>query len=112
MTSSVVRISTVPASADGHPASSPFDRRLNAALGITRFGLYEVALPAAGRTVAHDHRDDGVEDSYVVVHGSGWLVVDGEETALTAGDAAAVTPEHERWFRAGPEGCTLIAVCA
>lgn len=112
MSSSVIRISDVPPSADGHPASSPFDRRLNDALGVTRFGLYEVALPAGGSTVSHDHRDDLAEDGYVVVRGSGWLVVDDVETALSAGDAAGVGPEHRRWFRAGADGCTLVAVCA
>jgi uncharacterized cupin superfamily protein len=112
MSFSVVRTSEVPTSDAGCPASSPYDRRLNVPLGITRFGLYEVDLPAGGTTVPHDHRDDHAEDAYVVVRGSGWLVVDGSETALAAGDAAGVTEAPERWFRAGPDGCTLIAVCA
>lgn len=109
---SVVNVSDVPASDSEHPASSPYDRRLTGPLGITRFGLYEVDLPAGAATVPHDHRDDHAEDAYVVVRGSGWLVVDGAETALVAGDSAGVTEEPERWFRAGPEGCTLIAICA
>ncbi|MEK6312311.1 MAG: cupin domain-containing protein [Curtobacterium sp.] len=112
MSASVVRIASVPTDASQHPASSPFDRRLNGPLGLSRFGLYEVALPAGATTVPHDHRDDGDEDAYVVVRGSGLLVVDGVGSELRAGDAAGVPPEHERWFRAGPEGATLIAVCA
>lgn len=112
MTASVVHTASVPTDASQHPASSPCDRRLNGSLGIGRFGLYEVALPAGAATVPHHHREDGDEDAYVVVRGSGRLVVDGVETELSAGDAAGVPPEHERWFRAGPDGCTLIAVCA
>ena len=112
MSFSVVKAADVPASDAEHPASSPYDRRLSTPLGITRFGLYEVDLPAGATTVPHDHRQDDAEDAYVVVRGSGWLVVDGVETALAAGHAAGVTPEPERWFRAGPDGCTLLAVCA
>ncbi|QWS34949.1 cupin domain-containing protein [Curtobacterium aetherium] len=112
MSFTVVHTADVPASGAEHPASSPWDRRLNGALGITRFGLYEVDLPAGATTVPHDHREDHAEDAYVVVRGSGWLVVDGTETALSVGDAAAVTEQPERWFRAGEDGCTLVAVCA
>ncbi|WIB26734.1 cupin domain-containing protein [Curtobacterium sp. MCSS17_015] len=109
---SVIQVAQVPASVDEHPASSPWDRRLNDALGITAFGLYQVELPPDGETVPHDHRDDGAEDAYVLVGGSAALLVDGDQVPLRTGDAAAVTPESRRWIRAGSDGCTIIAVCA
>jgi quercetin dioxygenase-like cupin family protein len=109
---SVVSIAQVPTSAAEHPASSPWDRRLNGPLGIGAFGLYQVDLPAGAETVSHDHSHEGVEDAYVVVRGSGWLVVDGDEVPLAAGSAASVTPGATRWIRAGASGCVFIAVCA
>jgi uncharacterized cupin superfamily protein len=109
---SVIQVSAVPPSAASHPASSPWDRRINAALGVERFGLYHVDLPAGAETVPHDHRSDGVEDAYVLVRGSGWLVVDGTAVELIPGSAAAVTPEPTRSIRAGIEGCAFVAVCA
>lgn len=108
----VVQVDTVPMSAAGHPDSSPFDRRLNDALGLGSFGLYRVDLPAGAETVPHDHHEDGVEDAYVLVHGSGWLVVDGDTVPLVAGSAAAVVPDATRSVRAGDDGCAFIAVCA
>ena len=112
MTFAIVRSADVPAGGGPHPAGSPYDRHLSAHLGIENFGLYEVVLPPGGSTVPHDHVADAVEDAYVVVRGSGWLVVDGEETPLTTGQVVAVTQESRRHVRAGADGCTLIAVCA
>jgi quercetin dioxygenase-like cupin family protein len=109
---SVVPIAHVPTSAAEHPASSLWDRRLNGPLGIGAFGLYQVDLPAGAETVPHDHRHEGVEDAYVVVRGSGWLVVDGDDVPLAEGSAASVTPEATRSIRAGASGCVFIAVCA
>lgn len=109
---SVIQVSDVPPSAASHPASSPWDRRLNAALGVKAFGLYHVDLPAGAETVPHDHRTDGVEDAYVLVRGSGWLVIDGTAVELIPGSAAAVTPEATRSIRAAGDGCAFIAVCA
>jgi len=109
---SLVEIAQVPTSAEHHPASSPWDRRLNGPLGIDGFGLYRVDLPPGEETVPHDHRDDGIQDAYVVTDGSGSLVVDGQEVALRPGHAASVTPEAVRSVRAGADGCSFLAVCA
>jgi len=112
MSFAVVNSADVPLGRGPHPAASPYDRHLSAHLGIGNFGLYEVDLPPGASTVPHDHLGDGVEDAYVVVRGSGWLVVDEEVTPLAAGQVVAVTKESERFVRAGAEGCTMIAVCA
>jgi uncharacterized cupin superfamily protein len=112
MSFSIVRTDDVPMGVGPHPAASPYDRHLSASLGIEHFGLYEVVIPPGASTEPHDHLADGVEDAYVVVRGSGWLVVDGEETPLAAGHAVAVTKDARRFVRAGATGCTLIAVCA
>jgi uncharacterized cupin superfamily protein len=112
MSFAIVRSADVPAGRGPHPAASSYDRHLSAHLGIENFGLYEVDLPPDACTVPHDHLADGVEDAYVIVRGSGWLVVDGDETPLSAGQVVAVTKESQRFVRAGADGCTMIAVCA
>lgn len=95
-----------------HPAASPFEKRVGEAIGISAFGLYQIELPAGEETVAHDHREDRAEDAYAIVAGHGWLVVDADETPVEPGQFIAVTVESSRYLRAGPEGMTVIAVCA
>jgi uncharacterized cupin superfamily protein len=95
-----------------HPAASPFEKRVGEAIGITAFGLYQIELPAGAETVPHDHRDDHAEDAYTVLHGDGWLVVDGEETPVGPGQYIAVTVESSRFLRAGQDGLAFVAVCA
>jgi len=95
-----------------HPAASPFDKRVGEALGVSAFEMYQVELPAGAETVLHDHVEDGAEDAYAFVRGSGWVIVDGEEVPVEPGDFVAVTVESTRQVRAGQDGLVLIAVCA
>jgi mannose-6-phosphate isomerase-like protein (cupin superfamily) len=95
-----------------HPAASPFDKRLGEALGISAFDVYQVELPAWAETVQHDHRDDGAEDVYAILRGTGWLLVDDEEVPIGPGQFIAVTMESTRQIRADEEGLLLIALCA
>jgi quercetin dioxygenase-like cupin family protein len=95
-----------------HPAASEFDKCVGDELGINAFGLYQVELPGGAETVQHDHRDDGAEDAYAVLRGSGTVVVDGEEVAVAPGDFIAVTPNSTRYVRADDCGMVFIAMCA
>jgi quercetin dioxygenase-like cupin family protein len=95
-----------------HPAVSEFDQCVGVELGISAFGLYQVELPGGAETVRHDHRDDGAEDAYAVLRGSGTVVVDGNEVAVAPGDFIAVTPESTRYVRADEGGLVFIAICA
>ena len=56
----------------------------------------------------HRHREQ--EEVYVVVSGSGRLLVGDEVVDLTAWDAVRVPAETTRAFEAGPDGLELIAV--
>jgi len=78
---------------------------------VERFGIYQVELPPGGETVAHDHTDDGAEDVYAVLRGSGVVIVDGEEVAVRPGVFVAVDQASTRIVRAGPDGLVFIAVC-
>ena len=95
-----------------HPAASEFDKCVGDELGIRAFGLYQVELPPAAETVCHDHTDDGAEDAYAILRGSGVVVVDDREVPVSLGDFIAVTPESTRYVRAGTEGLIFIAKCA
>lgn len=58
--------------------------------------------------VAHSHREQ--EEAYVVVAGSGRLLLDGELLELRQWDVVRVAPEVVRAFEAGPDGLDIIAV--
>jgi quercetin dioxygenase-like cupin family protein len=58
--------------------------------------------------MAHSHREQ--EEAYVVVAGSGRVLLDGEVHELREWDVVRVAPEVVRAFEAGPEGLDLIAV--
>jgi mannose-6-phosphate isomerase-like protein (cupin superfamily) len=49
---------------------------------------------------------------YAAIHGTGTVIVDGEEVPLGPGRFIAVTPDSARHVRAGDDGLVLIAVCA
>ncbi len=58
--------------------------------------------------MAHSHREQ--EEAYVVVSGSGRVLLDGEVHELRQWDVVRVAPEVVRAFEAGPEGLDIVAV--
>ncbi|QIS22098.1 cupin [Nocardia terpenica] len=102
----------IAASPGAHPAGSRFDRDVGQVLGVSAFGIFQIDLPPNEETVRHDHREDGVEDVYAVVRGSGSVVIDDREISVRPGQFIAVTAESARQVRAGREGLTFIAACA
>jgi quercetin dioxygenase-like cupin family protein len=73
-------------------------------LGISHFH-YAANLRSP---MAHSHREQ--EEAYVVVAGSGRLLLDEEIIELRPWDAVRVAPEVVRAFEAGPDGLDMIAV--
>ncbi len=65
---------------------------------------------APGHRSAVGHRHSQQEEAYVVVGGSGRILLDGEPRDLRQWDAVRVAPEVTRAFEAGPEGLELLAV--
>ena len=57
---------------------------------------------------AHSHREQ--EEAYVVVAGSGRVLLDGEVRDIGVWDVIRVAPAVVRSFEAGPDGLELIAV--
>jgi mannose-6-phosphate isomerase-like protein (cupin superfamily) len=106
----VVRIADVAIGRGPHPAASPYDKRVQ--LDLRSFAVYQVELPAGATSQPHDHADDGVEDMYAVIAGSGTVVVDGDRVPVEPGMFVAVSPESTRHVEAAEGGVTYIAVCS
>jgi quercetin dioxygenase-like cupin family protein len=73
-------------------------------LGISHF-RYAANLRSP---MAHSHREQ--EEAYVVVAGSGRILLDDEVHELRQWDVVRVAPEVVRAFEAGPDGLDIIAV--
>ena len=73
-------------------------------LGISHF-RYKAGLRSPS---GHSHREQ--EEAYVVVAGSGRVLLDQEVLELRQWDVVRVAPEVLRAFEAGPEGLEIIAV--
>ena len=73
-------------------------------IGVSHFRY----APGFRSEVAHRHREQ--EEVYVVVAGSGRVLLDGEPVELRQWDTVRVAPDVVRAFEAGPDGMDVIAV--
>jgi len=73
-------------------------------LGVSLFRY----APNLRSPMAHSHREQ--EEAYVVVAGSGSVLLDGQVQELRQWDVVRVAPEVVRAFEAGPDGLDIIAV--
>jgi mannose-6-phosphate isomerase-like protein (cupin superfamily) len=73
-------------------------------LGISHFRY----APNLRSPMAHSHREQ--EEAYVVVAGSGRVLLDDEVLELGQWDVIRVAPEVVRSFEAGSDGLEIIAV--
>jgi quercetin dioxygenase-like cupin family protein len=73
-------------------------------LGVSHFRY----APNLRSPFAHSHQEQ--EEAYVVVAGSGRVLLDDELQELRQWDVLRVAPEVVRAFEAGPEGLDIIAV--
>jgi quercetin dioxygenase-like cupin family protein len=58
--------------------------------------------------IGHRHREQ--EEAYLVIAGSGEMLVDGDVIELGQWDLVRVSPEVVRAFAAGPDGMEVVAV--
>jgi quercetin dioxygenase-like cupin family protein len=73
-------------------------------LGVSKFSY----APNLRSPFAHSHREQ--EEAYVVVAGSGRVLLDNEVIDLRQWDVLRVAPEVVRAFEAGPDGLDLVAI--
>lgn len=64
--------------------------------------------PNEGYTFTHRHRKQ--EEVYIVIEGSGTILIDDELLPLDRGDAVRVSPEARRALKAADQG--LLVICA
>ena len=62
-----------------------------------------------GKRQQFGHRHEHAEEVYVVLAGSGRVLLDGEPRELRQWDAVRVAPEVVRAFEAGPDGLEFLA---
>lgn len=69
---------------------------------------YQALAPGVRQPFAHKHVSH--EELYVVVAGTGRVLLDGETHDLRQWDVVRVAPQTLRSFEAGPDGLTFLAV--
>ncbi len=78
-------------------------------MGATDIGVSHFRYaPNVRSEMGHKHREQ--EEAYLVVRGSGQVLLDGEVSDLRTWDLVRVSPEVVRAFAAGPEGLEIVAV--
>jgi quercetin dioxygenase-like cupin family protein len=73
-------------------------------LGVSLFRY----APSLRSPMAHSHREQ--EEAYVVVSGSGRVLLDDDVRELHQWDVVRVAPDVVRAFEAGPDGLDIVAV--
>src|SRR5262249_39452026 len=82
---------------------------------IPTFGAHVFVADRADQVLVeeHDEQKSGQQELYLILDGSAWFELDGEETRVERGDALAVTdPGVRRRARALTAGTTLLVVGA
>jgi mannose-6-phosphate isomerase-like protein (cupin superfamily) len=86
-------------------------KKARAELGVQAFGMQVIDLPPNYPDYPeHDHGEDGQEEVYSVMQGSGELDVEGERIPLTPDVLVRVGPGTKRKIFSGPDGLRLLAL--
>jgi quercetin dioxygenase-like cupin family protein len=64
--------------------------------------------PNLRNPTGHKHREQ--EEAYLVIRGSGQVLLDGDVSELRQWDLVRVSPDVVRAFAAGPDGLEIVAV--
>ena len=78
------------------------------ALGSRDIGVSHWRYAPGLRLDAHAHPEE--EEAYVILAGSGRVLLDGEVRELKQWDALRVAPDVAHAFEAGPDGLEMIAI--
>ena len=86
-------------------------RRARAELDVTAFGLQILDLPPnLDAYPEHDHGEDGQEEVYFVLRGSGEIEIEGERFALDPDTAVSIKSGTRRKLWPGSDGLRVIAI--
>jgi mannose-6-phosphate isomerase-like protein (cupin superfamily) len=85
--------------------------RARAELGVTSFGMQVIRMPAGYEDYPeHDHAQDGQEEVYVTLDGSGWLDIEGERADLDRDHFVRVASGTKRKVHPGPDGLKMLVL--
>ncbi|HMD52425.1 MAG TPA: hypothetical protein VKG62_06890 [Solirubrobacteraceae bacterium] len=85
--------------------------KARAELGVSSFGMQVIRMPPNyGDYPEHDHEQDGQEEVYLAMKGSGWIDVDGEQVDLDGDTLVRIAPGTKRKVHAGPDGLQLLVL--
>jgi mannose-6-phosphate isomerase-like protein (cupin superfamily) len=86
-------------------------RRAGAELGVESFGLQVFDMPAGYDSYPeHDHSEDGQEEVYVVLGGSGEVEIDGERVPIDRERIVRVPAGTKRRLLPGADGMRILAL--
>ena len=88
-------------------------KRARAELGVSSFGLQVMDIPAGtDQYPEHDHAEDGQEEVYMALRGSGELEIEGERFPLDAETMIRVGSGTRRKIWPGEDGVRVLAIGA
>ncbi len=86
-------------------------KRARAELGVSSFGMQVIDFPpGATQHPEHDHSDDGQEEVYVTLRGTGEIEIAGERHRLDPETMVRVGPGVDRKIWPGDEGMRVLAL--
>ena len=86
-------------------------KRARAELGVESFGFQVIDMPPhADAYPEHDHADDGQEEVYVALRGSGEIDIDGERHPLDDNHMVRVASGTKRKVYPGDDGMRLLVI--
>jgi len=86
-------------------------KRARAELGVESFGMQIIDMPANyDNYPEHDHSEDGQEEVYLALRGSGELEIEGERFPLDGDHAARVGPGIKRKVWPGNDGIRILVI--
>ena len=82
-------------------------------MGVTAFGMAVMDIPAGyGDYPEHDHSEDGQEEVYLALGGSGEIEIEGERHPLDQNTMVRVSAGTKRKIWPGDEGIRVLAIGA
>jgi mannose-6-phosphate isomerase-like protein (cupin superfamily) len=86
-------------------------KRARAEMGITSFGMQVMDIPAgADQYPEHDHSEDGQEEIYLALSGSGQIEIEGKRFPLEPQTMIRVSPGTKRKIWPGDDGVRVLAL--
>jgi len=86
-------------------------KRARAELGLSAFGMQVMDLPPnLDQYPEHDHSEDGQEEVYVTMRGSGEIEIEGERHPLDPDTIVRVGPGVKRKLFPGSDGIRILAL--